>query len=344
MILYFAGVIKAPGDLVKPFLKGDGSSMAGKVTNPLTGEIFSAKDAKDWQDKRPLAVMVNNYVDARPQSGLTSADLVYEVVAEGGITRFMPFFLSEVPEKIGPVRSTREYYLVLVKELGDAMIMHIGWSPQALVAIETWPVRSLGRGGATFWRDQARLDAGIATEHTAYVNGKELYERGAELGWEGTREFDVYKFKDAEKYTDAVSAKDISIDFWYEGDYSAVWKYDEATGLYMRFMGYDAEGNPIPHKDQETGEQIAVKNLIVQFADESSIIGDDKNRLEYTLIGSGEGLVFLDGRVISVTWSKEERDTRTKFYDINGNEMEFNRGKFWVSIVPSRNVDQVVYN
>ncbi|MFA6981925.1 MAG: DUF3048 domain-containing protein [Patescibacteria group bacterium] len=331
------------GEMVRPIpyneeLTGD---IPERVISPITGEYYQGQEAKDWWIRRPLAVMVNNHTDARPQSGLVDADIVYEIVAEGGITRFLAFYLSETPVKIGPVRSTREYYLVLVKELGDAMIMHIGWSPQALEAIETWPVRSLGRGAASFWRENPR---DVAIEHTAYVNGEDLYARGLELGWEGKAPLEMWKFKDTDKYLDAPFSRNITIDFWYAGDYSSIWKYDPDKGSYLRFMGYDADANPIPHEDQETGEQIEVKNLIVQFADETTIEGDDKNRLDYQLLGSGKGFVFLDGRVVEVTWSKAERDTRTRFYDINGAEMEFSRGKFWVSIVPSRNVEQVVFD
>ncbi|RJR28282.1 DUF3048 domain-containing protein [candidate division WWE3 bacterium] len=327
----------------------DADSAKQAVMNPLSGEMVDEEQAASWKDERPMAVMINNYIDARPQSGLEKADLVYEIVAEGGITRFLAFFLSEVPEKIGPVRSTREYYLVLVKELGDAMIMHIGWSPQALEAIETWPVRSLGRGGGQFWRDQARIDSGIAIEHTAYVNGVELRELGHELGWEGERDFVSWKFKDSEEPDTSQQClvgecdKPITIDFWYEGDYSAIFKYDRNSNSYLRFTGYDANGAPAPHLDQESQQQLSVKNLIVQFVSEIAITGDDKNRLEYELVGSGESIVFLDGKAIKATWSKAGRDDRTLFYDTNGQEILFNRGPIWVSIVPDRNVEQVVY-
>jgi hypothetical protein len=284
--------------------------------------------------------MINNHPDARPQSGLIKADITYEIVAEGGITRFLAFFLTNTPEKIGPVRSTREYYLVLVKELGDAMLMHIGWSPQALEAIETWPVRSLGRGGGTFWRDNPN---NVAIEHTAYVNGVDLRKRGDELGWEGTRTLTSWKFKDSkDKYTSA-DATDITVDFWYKGDFTVNWKYDSFTNTYARYMGYDKDDNFIPHKDRESGEQIHTKNLIVQFAKENSIAGDEKNRLDYVLTGSGKALIFIDGKVVESTWNKTERDERTKFYDMNGEEIEFNRGNFWIEIVPDRNVEQVVY-
>ncbi len=320
---------------------------AGKIEAKLTGVLYSKEEAEKFNKIRPLAVMVNNHLDARPQSGLQDADLVYEIVAEGGITRFLAFFNTKIPEKIGPVRSTREYYLVLVRELGDAMLMHIGWSPQALVAIESWPVKSLGRGNAPFWRDQGRLDAGVAYEHTAYTNGKELIKKGEELGWQGTNEdFVSYKFKadSPVKPGDTVDkASKITVDFWYPGDYSAYWEYDPVANVYNRFMGYDASDKPIIHADGDSGKQIKVKNLIVQTAKEISIPGDDKNRLDYELVGSGEALVFIDGKVYKVTWSKESRDARTLFYTLDGEEIKFNRGNFWISIVPDRNTEQVVY-
>jgi len=353
VLVYFFGKGNFSGFL-SPLSKDSSHSSAGadqKVQNPLTGVLYSPK-AAPWVDKRPLAVMVNNHIDARPQSGLIYADVVYEIVAEGGITRFIPFFLTNTPEKIGPVRSARDYYLMLVKELGDAMIMHIGWSPQALTAIETWPVRSLGRGNAQFWRENPR---NVASEHTAYVNAVDLRELGDELGWEGTKDFIVWKFKnDSPVITapipegegcDITSAycTPLTIDFWYKGDYSAIFKYNPDNNSYLRYTGYDQEGAPISHADQETGEQVEVKNVIVQFAVELPIEGDDKNRLSYALIGSGTGLVFMDGTVVEVTWSKGDRDSRTLFYDINGNEMEFNRGQFWISVVPARNISQVMY-
>lgn len=314
------------------------------VMNPLTGEEFTESEATLWKDIRPLAVMINNYTAARPQSGLIDADLVYEIVAEGGITRFIAFFQSKLPEKVGPIRSARHYYLVLVKELGDAMFMHIGWSPQALNAIETWPVKSLGRGQATFWRDATRLANGVATEHTAYSNAKDLVQTGLELGWDGTHAFDIWKFKDDSNTQDNQDkVNKVTIDFWYKGDYSAIWEYDASSNSYLRYTGYDNQGVPIAHVDQETQDQMSFKNVIVQFAVEKPIVNDPKHRLDYELIGSGEGLVFIDGTVYNVTWSKESREERTIFYDENGVEMEFNRGKFWISIVPERNKEQVVY-
>jgi hypothetical protein len=311
------------------------------VVNPLTGVLYTKDEAASWENNRPLGVMVNNHFDARPQTGLQSADLVYEIVAEGGITRYLAFFLTNTPEKIGPVRSIREYYLMIVKEIGDAAVMHIGWSPQAIEAIEKWPVRSLFRGGATFWRENPK---NVAIEHTAYVNGKELRTLSDSLGWQGTTDFEKYKFKDdMNKYASSPVANDVNITFWYPGDFSAMFKYDPTVNDYLRFLGYDSNDIPLPHIDAATNTQIRVKNVVVQFAKETSIANDEKHRLEYQLIGSGEALIFIDGKVIKSTWSKSSRDGRTKYFDLDGNEIEFNRGTFWICVVPDRNTEQVVY-
>lgn len=339
--------ISLPDDssMFKPIASVNGSNK--NIESPLTGVKYTEAESQAWIDNRPLAAMVNNFVDARPHSGISSADIVYEIVAEGGITRFLAFFLSETPETIGPIRSTRHYYLTVVKELGDAMLMHIGWSPQALEAIESWPVRSLGRGGADFWRDQGRIDAGIAIEHTAFVSGPELRQLSDELGWQGKDpDFRSWLFKDDSPATETPAVgeeKPIKIDFWYEGDYSAIWKYDKASNSYLRSTGYDTEGNPIPHVDAENDKQVTVKTMIVQFVAENAIVGDDSSRLDYQLIGSGEGIIFMDGKAINATWLKETRDGRTIFYTENGDELEFNRGKFWISVVPERNKAQVTY-
>lgn len=310
------------------------------VINPLTGVMYTKEEAQSWVNVRPLGVMINNHPDARPQAGLVDAELTYEIVAEGGITRFLAFYQSVLPDKVGPIRSAREYYLVLAKEMGDAMYMHHGFSPQALAAIESWPVRSLQRGNAPTWRENPR---NVAIEHTLYANAKELVKRGLELGWGGVSDnFYIWQFKDQPgAYSQMPDADKISYDFWYKGDFSVMWEYDKNSNTYKRYMGFDASGKEIPHKDEITQKQIEVSNVIVQFAQETKIPGDEKNRLDYQLIGSGKAFVFLDGKVVEATWSKSKRDERTRFFDTKGEEIRFNRGKFWISILPDRNMDNL---
>jgi hypothetical protein len=340
VLAYFFGFVD-PGKLTKPFFDDD--PLVGKneilLVNPLTGVGYSREEAGPIND-RPLGVVINNHTDARPQSGLAEADVVYEIVAEGGITRYIAFFLSSTPEKIGPVRSARDYFFIPVVELGDAMIMHIGWSPQALEAIQSWPVRSLNRGAAQFWRENPR---GVASEHTAYVDGQYLRDLGTDLGWDGRRDFRSWSFKDDLVSAETDLIEEITVDFWNPGDYSATFRYDSESNSYLRFTGYYSDGSPVPTIDENSGDQVSVKNVVVQFADEVPVEGDEKNRLSYQLIGSGSGLVFTDGDVVEATWSKADREARTLFYDMNGEEITFNRGSFWVSVVPSRNVSQVNY-
>jgi hypothetical protein len=358
---------KTSKETLKPFFdavnKASNRLNVSTLMNPLTGELLPEEKAKDWINLRPIAVMMNNHIFARPMSGISEADVVYEIVAEGGITRFLAFFLSSSPEKVGTIRSTREYYLVLVKEIGDAMLMHIGYSPQALSAIETWPVRSLGRlglncdqvlndpKGENCWRNLKRVDSDVPWEHTAYGNIKELRKEGEESGWGGNREIKPWEFKDDSAPPANVAecligeCRPITIDFWYRGDYTASFSYDKSTNTYLRYTGFeDAENTkPAPTIDENTGEQVRIKNVVVQFVHEEPIAGDEKNRLSYRLEGSGQALVFIDGQVTKATWNKAGRDERTLFYDLNGQPIKFNRGKFWISIVSDEKVDNVLY-
>lgn len=320
-----------PKEIVKP------------VMNPLTGVMYTEEESGSWKDLRPLGVMINNHQSARPQAGLVDAEFTYEVVAEGGITRFLAFYEAALPDKVGPVRSTREYYLVLTKEMGDAMLMHHGYSPQAGVAINSWAVRSLQNGAAPYWRENPR---NVAIEHTLYANAKEMVKTGLALGWEGkSDDFYVWQFKDDKtQYSSMPQTVKISYDFWYPGDFSAMWQYDPSTNTYLRFMGFDDAGKEVPHLDELTNKQVAASTVIVQFATENRIVGDEKNRLDYVLVGSGKGYVFMDGRVIEVTWSKAGREERTKYFDLNGAEIKFNRGKFWVAILPDRSPENLKFS
>lgn len=312
--------------------------------NPLNGVQYFDSEILNNLNRFPVGVMVNNAVPARPQSGLHQADLIYEIVAEGGITRYLAIFLSEVPKIVGPIRSVREYYLPFVKENGNASLMHIGYSPQAFQKIPEWEVFSIGLKGADFYRDN-HGNLSVATEHTAYSVGQDLFDFSQKLRGTQQPSFDTWKFKDS-KITDSnlKDAASVQIDFWYEGDYSAYFKYDTETNEYVRYTGVSDSGQPQILLDRETKKEIRVKNVIIQLAEEFPIPNDDKNRLDYKVIGSGKSYVLLDGKVIEGTWKKDSLNSKTRFFDLSGKEIELNRGKIWVSVVPSRNEGQIYFN
>jgi hypothetical protein len=312
-----------------------------KFENPINGEITLSETKPEYLSRKPLAVMINNATPARPQAGVTKADIVYEIVAEGGITRFLAVYLSELPEKVGPIRSVREYYLVIVKELGDAMLMHIGYSPQARQRIDEWDILSLGLSGADFYRD-SRGNPEVATEHTAFASGKELYSFGEAIKYNNLEEIKSWRFNDSFSIDSFKKANYLKIDFWYEGEYSAIFKYDSVKSEYVRYSGI-VNNQPQLLIDDLSKTEVRVKNVIVQFANEVPIPNDDKGRLDYELLGEGKALIFRNGIVIESKWKKDSLNNRTMFYDLNGKEIELNRGKIWVSVVPSRNENQVKY-
>lgn len=313
------------------------------AVNPINGvEIFDESSSENLK-RFPIAVMVNNATPARPQSGLMDADLIYEIVAEGGITRYLAIFLSKTPEIVGPIRSVREYYLPFVQENGKASLMHIGYSPQALQKISEWDIFSIGLKGADFYRDN-HGDFNVATEHTAYSRGDELFKLSQSIRSSTSENIEMWKFKEeGVKDSDLQEANTAQIDFWYSGDYTGYFKYDPITNEYVRYSGVSQNGTPNILLDRETKKEIRVKNVIIQMALEFPIPNDDKNRLDYKVIGSGNVYILRDGKLLKGTWKKDSLDSRTRFYNEKSDEIELNRGKIWVSVVPSRNENQVYF-
>lgn len=311
---------------------------------PLDG-VMHTKKAKDyWSKRRPLAVMIENHVESRPQSGLNTADVVYEAVAEGGITRFMGVYYCNLSDaQVGPVRSARTYFLDWLSEY-DALYAHVGGAntpgpANALGQIIDYDIKDLNQfsiGFPTFWRDYQRLGRPVATEHTMYSTTAKLWEIGAKRGWTNVDEkgvswdknFVSWKFKD-----DAAgsSTSNIEVYFWKSGnDYKVDWSYDPSCNCYKRKNGGQ------DHLDLNKKEPIAPKNVVVRFQKESNANdGYPGNvHLLYGNKGQGKALIFQDGKVIQGTWSKQTRLSREIFKDQSGKEIQFNRGQIWLQTVP----------
>ena len=310
---------------------------------PLNGSKHTKKAKELWEKRRPLAVMIENHIEARPQSGIASADVIYEAVAEGGITRFMALFYCNLSDiQVGPVRSARTYFLDWLGEY-DALYAHVGGAntpgpADALSQIIKYGVKDLNQfsiGFPVFWRDYQRLGHPVATEHTMYSTTQKLWEVGAKRGFLATDSAGVkwddnfvpWKFK--EDKSGSTTTK-ITVNFWEsQPGYQVEWNYEMTTNSYKRKNGE-------PHIDLNNKQQLDAKVVIIQFERESNANdGYPGNvHLLYGTVGSGKALIFQDGNVVEGKWVKPKRTARTKYVDGTGREIEFNRGQIWIQTVP----------
>lgn len=319
---------------------------------PLNGKLYTKQEKSVWEKRRPLAVMLENHTEARPHSGLSKADIVYEAVAEGGITRFMGVFYCGIaePTEFAPVRSARTYYVDWVSEY-DALYNHVGGAgvcsdstvdtrAKALCQIGQYGIKDLDQFGISFptcFRNPDRIGRTVATEHQMVCTSEGLYKVAAQRGWtdkdeEGvswTESFTPWKFKEEAKEKGTVAKIDMN---WWSGykDYNATWDYDTATNEYKRSTGGQ------PHMDQEANVQLSAKNVVVQFSKETGPVDTHKHML-YETVGSGDALIFMDGNVIEGSWSKKSRTARTIFMDGKGKEVTFNPGVIWIEVIPDGN-------
>ncbi len=328
---------------------------------PLNGALYTKAEKEVWSGRRPLAVMIENHEEARPQSGLSSADVVYETVAEGGITRFMAVFYCGAVSReviVGPVRSARTYFLDWASEYGPALYAHVGGAhcnaetgtgclngakADALGQIGKYgwegenDLNQFSIGYPTFWRDYERLGRTVATEHTMYSTTERLWGVAKKRDWtdidpEGEsweKNFIAWSFAEEEN-PGAGSASLINFNFW-EGykEYEVKWEYDSAANVYKRSNGGQ------PHKDLNLDKQLETKNLVVQFMKESAANdGYPGNvHLLYGTIGEGKALIFQNGEALEGKWVKDSRTDRTIYY-VDAKQVKFVPGKIWIETVP----------
>ncbi len=315
----------------KPPTNSTNASLGPNMTagQYLPRKIDGVMAIVDKSNVFPVAIMIENLVSARPQAGLGDANVVYEALAEGGITRFMAIFASGADiKKIGPVRSARPYYLDWAKEYG-ALYVHIGGSPQAIADIKAKGVFDLNQfyHSPNFYRDSAR-----PAPHNLYTTTRLLAFALRDLKASDTGSYDSWTFKDPENTASLpTDQKTIEIDFSsfsYKVDYT----FDREKNIYLRNQA------GAPHLDAD-GKQITARNVIVQYTKTS--LADSTGRLTMVTTGEGRALFFRDGSVIQGSWKKDQSGSRTRYVDASGNDIQLNRGTTWVEIVPDDR--QVVY-
>ncbi|KKU09071.1 MAG: hypothetical protein UX13_C0050G0006 [Candidatus Woesebacteria bacterium GW2011_GWB1_45_5] len=341
---------------------------------PINGQMYTKSEEDVWNTKRPITAVIENHEEARPESGLSRADVIYEAVAEGGITRFLAVFYCGVPAenvKAAPVRSARIYFVNLAAGYGtDPIFLHQGGANDfcstcprgvkskseihptvnAYAALDKLGWRNGQHGNdmdggfnvgfPVVVRDQYRLSSNPAAwEHSVVADLDEVYKEADKRG---------FKFEDEEGTA------------WTEGFRAWLFQDDgassspTATNVKFNFWdsmaGYDVEwkydsatnsykrvNGGKDHTDWEFDKpQLTAKNVVVMLAKETGPL-DSEHHMFYQVTGTGKALIFQNGEVIEGTWSKDSQLDREVFYDTTGEEIKMVRGVTWVEVVPAQN-------
>lgn len=319
---------------------------------PINGEMLTTKHKELWEKRRPLGIMIENHKESRPQSGLSSADVIYEVVAEGGITRFLAVFYCKDAKYVGPVRSARIYFVSLLQEYGKyPLYAHVGGANTPGPADALGEIDDLNWGNyndlnqfsvpfPAYWRDYDRLPD-VATEHTMYSSTSKLWDYAAkkrnltnvdenDKAWDES--FTKWKFKDDDNTKGTITK--INLDFWtnLKSYFAVEWAYNKTNNSFKRING------GVAHLDKNTGKQIESKTIIVLFMNESPANdGYDGGHLLYKTVGTGDAIVFMDGKATEATWSKKTDTSRMILTDTSGKEISLNRGQIFFEILPIGN-------
>ncbi len=289
------------------------------VVYPLTG----LEADKNKLAQRPVSVMINNHPAARPQSGLTKADIVYEVLAEGNITRLLAIFQSDIPDIIGPVRSARPYYIDLSKGY-DALYIAHGYSPDAQVKLLNGEVDSLNGmeyDGTLFWRADHRK-----APHNSYISKENILE-GAESNQYGvTADVKPFEFFSEEEIQnlEGEQANKFVIKYDNSQTWQATYEYNQTEKTYSRYSNNEQTA------DFESGDPVKLTNIFVVEMDHGII--DDYGRRGIDLTSGGKALLLQNGLMQEVEWVNEDgRILAVK----DGKTLKLVPGRTWINIVPN---------
>ncbi|HSW85044.1 MAG TPA: DUF3048 domain-containing protein [Candidatus Saccharimonadales bacterium] len=295
-----------------------------KVVKPTTepSTLSGLPVALDVNKRTVTGVMIENSIDARPQAGLSQAMVVFEAVAEGGVTRFLALFQDTSPDNVGPVRSARPYYIQWA--LGfDAGYAHVGGSADGLADIKTWGVRDLDQfaNSGSYHRISAR-----AAPHNVYTAISTLNQLEASKGYNGSKFTGFPRKKEAPAKVPTAKTIDLTL----SGPiYNVHYDYSAATNSYNRVEG------GAPHLDANTNAQISPKVVIAMVIPLSNGVLDATGAYysNYASIGSGPVSIFQDGTVTTGTWTKADNTSQITFTDASSKPIKLNPGQTWLTAV-----------
>ncbi|WP_110926340.1 DUF3048 domain-containing protein [Bacillus massiliglaciei] len=321
MLLLAAGCAKKED--VKEETSRESEPQTGTEQDETPVYPLSGTEADGETDRRAVAVMVNNHTQARPQTGLSKADVVYEMLAEGEITRFLAVFQSEVPDQVGPVRSARDYYIEIAKGL-DAIFVTHGNSPEAKQLMDSGyidSVNGLQYDGTLFQRSDDRK-----APHNSYTTYDNIMKASKEKGYEQTSELAPLKFlsDDEEAELEGEAAADVRVNYG-KAAYNVQYTYNKTEQKYAR------SSNGVQTKDQAADQPIWLDNVFIIEAPHK--VTDKKGRRDIDLKSGGKGYLLQKGIMNEVEWeNREGRIVPVK----NGEEARMVPGKTWVNIVPDQ--------
>ena len=284
--------------------------------SPYTGE----KITKETYNKIPFMVIIENSKDARPQSGLVNADIVYETMAEGGIPRFIALYHKEDSEKIGPVRSARPYFLDIAIE-NKLPFAHCGYSEEAKERIEKENLPSLNefKYGNAYWRDKNRI-----YEHSLYTSSSKLRDLIKEKNISITPKSSLKFNKDYWQTNNlpAAASATLKLNKYYTTSY--IYK----NGLYYKYISSDQCLN------REDSAPLTASNIIIQITDIT--LQKDGLHLDIKLIGEGEAYIISNGKFVKCKWFKKDSNSNTILLDEQNKEIPLSPGKTWWNIIDKK--------
>ena len=303
-----------------------------KKKKPKKQVVEKLKIVDEDSDKRPIAIMIDNNVGASSHKGLQDAYITYEIIVEGGLSRIMAIYKDRDTAEIGPVRSSRHYFLDYALE-SDCIYTHFGWSPFAQRDILALGVKNLNGlyDSAPFWRDNT-----YRAPHNVFTSIEKIYAAAKDKGYHIETEdwkllnYSVKKINLNELYPEDTNIKQAnSVRFNFSPTQVRGFTYNAEGEYYLRSM------NNAPHTDATTKEQYHYKNVILIKAANSTL--DNEGRQDVDTTGTGEGFYITNGYALPIKWSKEARNTKTT-YTYNNEEIKINDGNTMIEIVPINNV------
>lgn len=330
LIILVVLVIAAGGILAYKIVQDKNNTSEETSTSEkkvLTAELNDKKVQIFNGNERPFAVMIDNHKDAWPQAGLQKAYMVYEIVVEGGETRLMALFKGVDLDKIGPVRSARHYFIDYAME-NDAIYVHFGQSPQAQSDIKKYSINEINgisEDGTTFWRVKDKVQP-----HNAVTSTEKLKKSAESKKYKMTsKEKSVLNYvTDEVNLTDGTDAETITIP--HSQLQTVKYVYDKDKKVYKRYA------RNVEQKDWDTKETVTTKNIIITFCDNYTLTDEEnKGRQGLKNIGTFDGYYITNGKAIKIKCTKQSREDKTEYRDLQGNEIKVNDGNTFVNICPT---------